>query len=149
MTEPSHLIDSGAAESIRQACLNLLVRERLMAVLNAKNGVVTKINDRFLETTDKPMNEIIGKRLEQLWRLPSQIVDGMLDEARAGRFVEQVNAIVDSGGVSDGCASTVDRYRRRPRSRPSSCSPRTTSPRTGVSSPRCGARPPPSTGDRR
>jgi methyl-accepting chemotaxis protein len=92
------LIDSGAAESIRQACLNLLVRERLMAVLNAKNGVVTKVNDRFLETTDKPMNEIIGKRLEQLWRLPSQIVDGMLDEARAGRFVEQVNAIVDSGG---------------------------------------------------
>ncbi|WP_239159879.1 methyl-accepting chemotaxis protein [Virgisporangium ochraceum] len=94
----SHLIDSGAADTIRQACLNLLVRERLMAVLNAKNGVVTKINDRFLDTTDKPMNEIIGKRLEQLWHLPSQIVDGMLDEARAGRFVEQVNAIVDSGG---------------------------------------------------
>ncbi|WP_239152168.1 methyl-accepting chemotaxis protein [Virgisporangium aurantiacum] len=78
--------------------MNLLVRERLMAVLNAKNGVITKVNERFLETTDKPMNEIIGKRLEQLWRLPSQVVDGMLDEARAGRFVEQVNSIVDSGG---------------------------------------------------
>ncbi|GAA0913001.1 hypothetical protein Vau01_075280 [Virgisporangium aurantiacum] len=98
MTESSHLIDSDAAETIRQACMNLLVRERLMAVLNAKNGVITKVNERFLETTDKPMNEIIGKRLEQLWRLPSQVVDGMLDEARAGRFVEQVNSIVDSGG---------------------------------------------------
>ena len=67
-------------------------------VLNAKNGTVVSVNDRVLETTDLPLPDLVGKRLEEVWHLQSQIVDQLMDSARVGQFLEQVASIVDSGG---------------------------------------------------
>jgi methyl-accepting chemotaxis protein len=98
VSEPSYIIESNPTEALRQASLDLLLQERLVVVVNAKNGTITALNRRVLDTTDKPGREIIGQRLDTLWRLPSQVVDGLLDTARKGQFLEQVNPIVDGGG---------------------------------------------------
>ncbi|GAA3285320.1 hypothetical protein GCM10020218_044940 [Dactylosporangium vinaceum] len=98
MPESTGLVIDYPTPALAEASLALLVQERLVIVLNAKNGSVISVNDRVLETTDLPIEEIVGKRLEDLWKLQSQTVDQLLDAARAHKFVEQVNSIVDSGG---------------------------------------------------
>ncbi|MFI5914836.1 PAS domain S-box protein [Dactylosporangium sp. NPDC051541] len=99
MPEPTPgLVPDKPTPGLPEASLALLLQERLVIVLNAKNGSVISVNDRVLETTDAPIEEIVGKRLEDLWKLQSQTVDQLLDAARAHKFVEQVNSIVDSGG---------------------------------------------------
>ncbi|MEV6932333.1 PAS domain-containing methyl-accepting chemotaxis protein [Dactylosporangium sp. NPDC051485] len=98
MPETTGLVSDQATPALGAASLALLLQERLVLVLNAKNGSITAVNDRVLETTDSPVEQIVGKRLEELWHLQSQAVDQLLDAGRAGKFVEQVNSIVDSGG---------------------------------------------------
>ncbi|GAA2614902.1 hypothetical protein GCM10010399_52260 [Dactylosporangium fulvum] len=98
MPEPIGLVNDSPTPALAQAALRLLVQERLVVVLNVKNGSIMTVNDRVLETTDLPLPELIGKRLEEVWHLQSQLVDQLMDSARAGEFVEQVNPIVDSGG---------------------------------------------------
>ncbi|MFI5496067.1 PAS domain S-box protein [Actinoplanes sp. NPDC051859] len=98
MAQQPSVLDADASAIIQHASHRLLISERLAVVLNAKNGVISMVNERVFDTTDRPLREIIGQRLETLWRLPSQVVDNLLDEARSGRTIEQVNPIVDSGG---------------------------------------------------
>ncbi|MGI5175437.1 PAS domain S-box protein [Dactylosporangium sp. CA-152071] len=98
MPEPISLVNDSHTPALAEASLSLLVQERMIVVLNAKNGTVTSVNDRVLETTDLPPADLAGKRLEEVWHLQSQIMDQLLDSARAGRFLEQVTSIVDSGG---------------------------------------------------
>ncbi len=98
MPEPIGLVNDSHTPALAEASLSLLVQERMIVVLNAKNGTVTSVNDRVLETTDLPLADLVGKRLEEVWHLQSQIVDQLMDSARAGQFLEQVTSIVDSGG---------------------------------------------------
>ncbi|GGM67682.1 PAS domain S-box protein [Dactylosporangium sucinum] len=96
MPEPIGLVSDTPA--LGEAALRLLVQERLVAVLNVKNGSIINVNDKVLETIDLPLGELVGKRLDEVWHLQSQVVDKLMDSARAGEFIEQVNPIVDSGG---------------------------------------------------
>ncbi|WP_432968750.1 PAS domain S-box protein [Dactylosporangium sp. CA-233914] len=98
MPESTGLVNDYSTPALAAAALGLLLQERLVLVLNSKNGSIVSCNDRVMETTDAPVDEVVGKRLEDLWRLQSQTVDALLDAARAREFVEQVNSIVDSGG---------------------------------------------------
>ncbi|GIJ43297.1 hypothetical protein Val02_01830 [Virgisporangium aliadipatigenens] len=92
------MIDGTASEAIHTAALNLLVQERLVMVLSAKNGTISAINPRVTETTNRPENEIVGQRLEELWRLPSQVVDNLIGQAAKGEYVEQVQPMIDGNG---------------------------------------------------
>jgi methyl-accepting chemotaxis protein len=96
--EISGLINDAASPALREASLNLVLYERIVLVVSAKNGLIAGVNDRMLETTDRALPDILGQRLEEVWRLSSQTVDNLLDKGRAGEFIEQVNSIVDSGG---------------------------------------------------
>ncbi|WP_083970863.1 PAS domain S-box protein [Actinoplanes awajinensis] len=98
MSHPSFIVDSDASDALQRSAFRLLTSERLIVVLNAKNGVISMLNEKVLDTTDRPPREVVGQRLEALWRLPSQVVDNLLDEARSGKNIEQVNPIIDSGG---------------------------------------------------
>ncbi|GAB3838982.1 methyl-accepting chemotaxis protein [Dactylosporangium cerinum] len=98
MPEPIGLVNDSHTPALAEASLSLLVQERMIVVLNAKNGTVVSVNDRVLETTDLPLPELVGKRLEEVWHLQSRIVDQLMDSARVGQFLEQVTSIVDSGG---------------------------------------------------
>jgi methyl-accepting chemotaxis protein len=92
------LVNDHATPALGSAALGLLLEERLVLVLNAKNGTILSVNDRVLQLTDTPLEQVVGMRLNELWHLQSQAVDQLLDAGRAGRFIEQVNSIVDSGG---------------------------------------------------
>ncbi|MER7009056.1 PAS domain-containing methyl-accepting chemotaxis protein [Dactylosporangium sp. NPDC000555] len=98
MPEPTGLVNDQSTPALTAAAFALLLQERLVLTLNAKNGTIAAVNERVLETTDIPLDEVVGKRLEDLWHLQSQAVDQLLDAGRARQFVEQVNSIVDSGG---------------------------------------------------
>ncbi|WP_327001565.1 hypothetical protein OHA72_41510 [Dactylosporangium sp. NBC_01737] len=82
MPDPIGLVNDTHGPALAEASLSLLVQERMIVVLNAKNGTVVSVNDRVLETTDLPLADLAGKRLEEVWHLQSQIVDQLMDSAR-------------------------------------------------------------------
>jgi methyl-accepting chemotaxis protein len=90
------LIDATTAgEALRNASLALLVHERVMVTLDAKTAIITGANQHALEVSARKLEEVVGKRLKDLWDLPAAILDQLLDAAREGRFVEQTGAITD------------------------------------------------------
>ena len=98
MPDTTGLVNDHATPALGSAALGLLLEERLVLVLNAKNGTILSVNDRVLQLTDTPLEQVVGMRLNELWHLQSQAVDQLLDAGRARKFIEQVNSIVDSGG---------------------------------------------------
>src|SRR5689334_7990804 len=73
--EPISLVNDSHTPALAEASLSLLVQERMVVVLNAKTGTVMSVNDRVLQTTDLPLADLAGRRLEDVWHLQSQIVD--------------------------------------------------------------------------
>src|SRR3569833_1759166 len=68
-----------------------------MLTLDAKTGVITAANQHALDVSGHKPPELIGKRLRDVWDLPSVLLDELLDAARAGTFIEKTAAITDAG----------------------------------------------------
>jgi methyl-accepting chemotaxis protein len=98
VTQPSSLIDGSASQAIQAASLALLVQERLVLTVDAKTGAVLGVNQRMLETADRPVEALIGQRLDAIWSITSVQVEKLLSTGRRGEFVEEVIAIVDGAG---------------------------------------------------
>jgi hypothetical protein len=113
--EISGLINDAASPALREASLNLVLHERIVLVVSAKNGLIAGVNDRMLETTDRALPDILGQRLEEVWRLSSQTVDNLLDKGRAGSSSSRSTRSSTAAGGSAGCASTALRCRARAR----------------------------------
>ncbi|GAA3394850.1 PAS domain S-box protein [Cryptosporangium minutisporangium] len=98
MTQPASLIDADASSAIKTATLALLVQERLVLTVNAKTGVVLAVNARVVELADRPIEALIGQRLDALWSISSVAVEKLLSTGRRGEFVEEVIQIADGHG---------------------------------------------------
>ena len=98
MTQPSSLIDGSASREIQAASLGLLVQERLVLTVDAKTGAVLALNQRVLELADRPIEALLGQRLDAIWSIPGMLVEKLLSTGRRGEFVEEVVAIADGAG---------------------------------------------------
>jgi methyl-accepting chemotaxis protein len=96
MAQPLSLTSADLAH--QRAAFALLLHEQLVALVNARTGVVVSVNERFLGLVDRPSAEVEGARLAELWGAPDALVDTLLEAGRAGEYLEQVLAITDGGG---------------------------------------------------
>jgi methyl-accepting chemotaxis protein len=98
VSQPSSLIDASASQAIQAASLALLVQERLVLTVNAKTGALLGVNDRVLEMADRPVEALIGQRLDAVWGISGMQVEKLLSTGRRGDFVEEVIAVTDGHG---------------------------------------------------
>ena len=98
MTQPGSLIDANASPALKAATLALLVQERLVLTVNAKTGAVLSVNERVVEISDRPIEALIGMRLDALWSISPVMVEKLLSTGRRGEFVEEVIEITDGNG---------------------------------------------------
>ncbi|SHM23275.1 methyl-accepting chemotaxis protein [Cryptosporangium aurantiacum] len=98
MTQPASLIDANASSAIKAATLALLVQERLVLTVHAKTGAVLSVNQRVVEMADRPIEALIGQRLDAIWSISSVAVEKLLSTGRRGEFVEEVMQISDGQG---------------------------------------------------
>ncbi|TQS40838.1 PAS domain S-box protein [Cryptosporangium phraense] len=98
MTQPASLIDATASTAVKAASLALLVQERLVLIVNAKTGALVSVNQRAVDLADRPIEALIGQRLDQVWSIPSMEVEKILSTGRRGEFVEEVIPITGGDG---------------------------------------------------
>jgi len=98
VTQPASLIDTNASAAIQAASLALLVQERLVLTVNAKTGAVLSVNERVVQMADRPIEALIGQRLDALWSISGVVVEQLLSTGRRGEFVEVVIQITDGHG---------------------------------------------------
>ncbi|MFI5957488.1 PAS domain S-box protein [Cryptosporangium sp. NPDC051539] len=98
MTQDSGVLDALSDRAVQAAALALLVQERLVLTVAAKTGVVLTVNDRVVTMADRPVEALIGQRLDAVWSITSVQVEKILSGGRRGHFVEEVIAVVDGGG---------------------------------------------------
>ncbi|MEV6629790.1 PAS domain S-box protein [Actinoplanes sp. NPDC051470] len=93
MAQPTPTADD---RPLNRAALELLLHERLVATVSARNGEVVSANERFCELIGRPEAEVRGEQLAALWNASATAVDRLLDAARDGQYLEQVTSVIDS-----------------------------------------------------